>query len=1163
LAVRGSGVEIPELVTGLRERKVYLCRCCDFYGTTIDQVRIHNNLHTGKLVVVLAYGGVRCHGDGGNCRSKRPRSSAQVNIWRALLHQSLAECFFCGHVFACSAGLSVHLRALHYTNTRCLECGTSVECDQNVNHMLSHHNNTAEVDVPLDSSVIGTHSTTDQLNTSVEDLQPDENQTQFEKRTLESPSTNKNVVYSTKDSSPSNLTKCNDSEDKESQSKESVDKELPSKETTSKDSPSKDSPSKESPHKDEKQKEKNAIAVNAYNNHLNYQDGKVWRLQTADRVDDSSLDRAYLQLPIVNIVPLYAEVPTEQLLQPSAADIGRYCRGKLAFRSQKTDGVCWQQLEFPAQQHLQRKLATHGSHGSRSRIPRSASRKDTASQEDLLMLLGVQPLRTRASRRESGLGSPIRGGVSIGVDHGIASPTRGGAGGGVGMDSKGKIEATAAVTHSTTPRKDATIEDSSRRDRTRKRINMNLQLDSSQENKQMKDKDEGKGLKKEKVPEQEKSKEIKDLTLTATVITDQTQRSVLNSGEGESVQVQGQRRSSRQQHQQQDQKQTPSIMPVLMNIDVKDEDDENDKDEEDDDDDVATVRVTRRSARPTAEESAAKLFIQTIAQTADEVQVSYLGERPTLPDVAISGEWCRDHTYVCCGCGAGYHGLTEIMDHKWEHHHYITCTHTMIQGQESVPKSFVRQYRPLHARLPSEDEALNVDDKGGESESTAEGVLSNETNCSSCGDSFKTGKLMWTAIETPGLRIAQQRFHSHILNCGDLSSSKTRRNRNKGSRTGNDSSNSTPRKAAREINTSSNSSSSSSNSSSSSSSSSISISSSSSSSSSSTNSSTNSTPVKTALSGDEAKAASEERGLTRLTRLQWNNTQEKKYSGKRSRIGLMRVLKRPQATQSTKQKTEQPQMTQFQATQKSRTTRQSLAAAAAISDQRENEKSKKKGENLTGKSRDERSKRNRNIIDKDPDAGNQNNENIAVKKQDEANENNKKRKVQEKLKPKPKENDLENTKINNKNDTSANKKQSNGKIESKLEENTKDKKPSKKNIEKEDEIKDRKETRANKRQNIGKIESNTEENINDKKPTKKKNERDEIKSRNETSANKKQNNGKIEINEEERTKDKKQIKKNIEKENIIINKNDISANKKQKSSRENQTEAKRKRFRKY
>ncbi|CAL4113021.1 unnamed protein product, partial [Meganyctiphanes norvegica] len=457
---------------------------------------------------------------------------------------------------------------------RCVQCGLGAECDEHISHMLSHHN-TVDMGDSLDKNGITTqlsHSKANQSSTAVEVVQ-DEKKTGLDNQSSESPCTNKQCD-NTKDSSPSKGSTCKENENKES--------------------PSKDSPSRESPHKDEKHREKNAIAVNAYNNHLNYQDGKVWRLQTADRVDDISQDRSYLNLPIVDIVPIHAEVPSDHLLRPSAADITRYCKGKLAFRPQKTDGVCWQQLEFHEQQHLHRKLATHGSHGTRTRTPRSASRSHASSQEDLLMLLGVQALRTRSSRRESSH-------ISLG------SPTR------RGTDSKGETEsvtASATTTHTTTPRKDTALEINSRRESPRKWINMNVQLDLAQDIKQVNVKDEGKILKEDNDPEKENSKETNDSTLTAAVIpTEQKQRSGSDSSDDRSLQPQGQRRSSRQQ---QDHKKMRENVPDLSNNDVNDEDDE--------DDDGTSVRVTRRSARPSAEASATKILIETIAQMADEVQ---------------------------------------------------------------------------------------------------------------------------------------------------------------------------------------------------------------------------------------------------------------------------------------------------------------------------------------------------------------------------------------------------------------------------------------------------------------------------------------------------------------------------------------------------------------
>ncbi|XP_047495214.1 uncharacterized protein LOC125043219 [Penaeus chinensis] len=70
------------------------------------------------------------------------------------------------------------------------------------------------------------------------------------------------------------------------------------------------------------------------------------------------------------------------------------------------------------------------------------------------------------------------------------------------------------------------------------------------------------------------------------------------------------------------------------------------------------------------------------------------------PGIVIDGEWTKNHTYICCSCGAGYLDLADMMDHKWESHPSVWCAHTMIQGQGDVPASFCRQYQPPTSQPP-------------------------------------------------------------------------------------------------------------------------------------------------------------------------------------------------------------------------------------------------------------------------------------------------------------------------------------------------------------------------------------------------------------------------------------------------------------------------------
>ncbi|KAB7500140.1 hypothetical protein Anas_06182 [Armadillidium nasatum] len=112
----------------------------------------------------------------------------------------------------------------------------------------------------------------------------------------------------------------------------------------------------------------------------------------------------------------------------------------------------------------------------------------------------------------------------------------------------------------------------------------------------------------------------------------------------------------------------------------------------------------------------------------------------------FSGEWVNDHTFVCCSCGAAFLDLAEVMDHKWESHPGVWCAHTMIQGQDKVPKIFCEQYLPPHSREMNKKSALK--------KSKSKDKLFQKKNliCTHC-------KLKFENRET---------FHFHVIDCGGI-----------------------------------------------------------------------------------------------------------------------------------------------------------------------------------------------------------------------------------------------------------------------------------------------------------------------------------------------------------------------------------------------------------
>ncbi|XP_050697440.1 uncharacterized protein LOC126985923 isoform X2 [Eriocheir sinensis] len=119
----------------------------------------------------------------------------------------------------------------------------------------------------------------------------------------------------------------------------------------------------------------------------------------------------------------------------------------------------------------------------------------------------------------------------------------------------------------------------------------------------------------------------------------------------------------------------------------------------------------------------------------------------------VEGEWSREHTYVCCSCGASCHNLADMMDHKWEMHPAVWCAHTMLQGQGQVPHAFRCQFQPPTARptllpLPTAPPPSSEGQAGPPSQHTPA-----PHTCTGCGLTFQ---------ERPA-------FHAHLVECGGLS----------------------------------------------------------------------------------------------------------------------------------------------------------------------------------------------------------------------------------------------------------------------------------------------------------------------------------------------------------------------------------------------------------
>ncbi|XP_045615035.1 uncharacterized protein [Procambarus clarkii] len=127
------------------------------------------------------------------------------------------------------------------------------------------------------------------------------------------------------------------------------------------------------------------------------------------------------------------------------------------------------------------------------------------------------------------------------------------------------------------------------------------------------------------------------------------------------------------------------------------------------------------------------------------------------PSVVVDGEWSKEHTYICCSCGAGFLNLADIMDHKWEMHPSVWCAHTMIQGQGVVPLSFCQQYqpptnRPYRLPLPGIPMQQSAPSRRNSDADVPETERKDQKTCSSCNMHFQDINV----------------FHAHLVDCGGL-----------------------------------------------------------------------------------------------------------------------------------------------------------------------------------------------------------------------------------------------------------------------------------------------------------------------------------------------------------------------------------------------------------
>ncbi|RXG55155.1 hypothetical protein Avbf_03300 [Armadillidium vulgare] len=164
----------------------------------------------------------------------------------------------------------------------------------------------------------------------------------------------------------------------------------------------------------------------------------------------------------------------------------------------------------------------------------------------------------------------------------------------------------------------------------------------------------------------------------------------------------------------------------------------------------AKTRVKKKDKLQKANDNENIMLSRTRSGMRPKDATDFAGEEEEiqLPSTGneFSGEWVNDHTFVCCSCGAAFLDLAEVMDHKWESHPGVWCAHTMIQGQDKVPKIFCEQYLPPHSRETNKKSTLK--------KSKPKEKLFQKKNliCTHC-------KLKFENRET---------FHFHVIDCGGI-----------------------------------------------------------------------------------------------------------------------------------------------------------------------------------------------------------------------------------------------------------------------------------------------------------------------------------------------------------------------------------------------------------
>ncbi|XP_064097856.1 uncharacterized protein LOC135209135 [Macrobrachium nipponense] len=169
--------------------------------------------------------------------------------------------------------------------------------------------------------------------------------------------------------------------------------------------------------------------------------------------------------------------------------------------------------------------------------------------------------------------------------------------------------------------------------------------------------------------------------------------------------------------------------------------------------------------------------MQLTKDESDSLMGDFMNSLALERNSEINGEWSREHTYVCCACGAGYLDLADMMDHKWECHPSVWCAHTMFQGQDSVPQSFCLQFQPPTGRPKKSPVTTPLSPVmlAGPSQ-IIQGTPDPKTEISN--DDAKEKSLM--KCSRCGVLFAEvELFHSHLVECGGLHQMMVAKKKNK------------------------------------------------------------------------------------------------------------------------------------------------------------------------------------------------------------------------------------------------------------------------------------------------------------------------------------------------------------------------------------------------